>query len=278
MPKITAVINTRNEESNIRYCLETVKWCDEIIVVDMESDDKTVEIAKEYTEKVFSFPKGQAYVETARKFAVEKASGDWILLIDADEMISLQLADVLKKLSKRHDLDVIKIPYRHFIMGAVIENSGWGYSPMLRFFRKDTMLFNDTIHAGLNPVNTAKILQLEYLHDNCIIHFSYYDSYHFVYKMNNYTNIEAQHLYGKKIKYSCVKLIESSLRQFLWRYVKLGGYKDGVRGFFLCIMMAFYQALSHIKLWELYELEHDPVKVRYERIRQEILGRWKEKN
>jgi len=278
MPKISAVINTRNEERNIRYCLETVKWCDEIIVVDMESHDKTVEIAREYTEKIFTYPKGLAYVETARKYAVEKASGDWILLIDADEMVSPQLAEVLEKISAKHDIDIFQIPYRHYIMGAIVENCGWGYSPMYRFFRKGAILFNETIHAGFNPLNSARLHQLEHVDDNCIIHFSYNDSYHFVEKMNNYTKVEAQHLYDNKTQFSCYKLLNRSVRQFLWRFIKLRGYKDGCRGFLLCLMMAFYQALSHIKLWEMYEFEHDPVKVRYERIREEILGRWKGKS
>ena len=94
MAKISAVINTLNEESNIAFCLETLKWCDEIIVVDMQSEDRTVEIAANFTDKIYNFER-VGYVEPARKFAVEQATGDWILLIDADELVPKQLADKL---------------------------------------------------------------------------------------------------------------------------------------------------------------------------------------
>ena len=87
MIKISAIINTRNEEHNIRYCLETLRWCDEIIVVDMESEDNTIKIAREYTDKIYSHPKVLAF-DIARKYALEKAPGNWILQIDADEMIT----------------------------------------------------------------------------------------------------------------------------------------------------------------------------------------------
>src|SRR5674476_460941 len=92
MPKISCVINTFEEAQNIRFCLEALTWCDEIIVVDMFSSDETLKIAKEYTDKIFLFEQ-KGYVEPARKFAVEQATGDWILIVDADELISAPLKE-----------------------------------------------------------------------------------------------------------------------------------------------------------------------------------------
>jgi glycosyltransferase involved in cell wall biosynthesis len=275
MIRISAVITARNEEKNIAYCLETLQWCDEIIVIDMESEDKTVEIARKFTERIYSHPKVLAF-DIAKKYAVELASGDWILLLDADEMVSVSLAAELKSLSLREDLDIVKIPFRHYILGDIVNYSGWNDTPLPRFFRQGAILFSDKIHDYMHPKSSAKMLRLESVVCNSIRHFSYTDSSHFVDKLNRYTNTEAQHLYDRHVKFSCFALLNATLRQFWWRYISLSGYKDGVRGFLVCLMMTFYQAMCYIKLWEMYEFEHDPVTERYERIRQEVLKQWKD--
>jgi glycosyltransferase involved in cell wall biosynthesis len=275
MVRISAVINTRNEERNLRYCLETVKWCDEIIVVDMESTDKTIEIAREYTDKIFSYPLVAAF-DIAKKFAAEKASGDWILLIDADEMAPKTLGMALKAIAEKNEVDIVEIPFRHYIMGACIRYSGWGYSPLPRFFRRGKITFTETIHNYMHKVADARVIQLELRDENGISHFNYIDSTHFVEKLNKYTSVEAQHLFDKGVKFSYYLLFKVSLKEFYLRFLRGRGYKDGVRGFSLCLMMVFYRALSYIKLWERYQFQGEPVSSIYERIKQDILKGWKQ--
>ena len=276
MQKISAVINTRNEEQNIRYCFETLKWCDEIIVVDMESEDKTVEIAREYTDKIYNHEKVLAF-DVARKFAVDQATGEWVLLIDADEMVPKTLADSLLKIVEENRIDIVEVPFKHYIMGAWIKHSGWGYTPMPRFFRRGMIEFAETIHGYMRKVANAGTLRLESKEENCIEHFNYIDSSHFVEKLNRYTSVEALHLFQSGESFSRWKLCKTAFREFYNRYYKAKGYRDGVRGFSLCVMMTFYRALSFIKLWEMQQFKDEAVPARYERIKQEILTRWKAK-
>ena len=97
--KISAVVNTRNEEKNLDACLKSLNFVDEIVVVDMESEDKTKQIAKKYTNKVFNYD-NVGYVEPARNFAINKAKGDWILIVDADERVPRSLAVKLMEIAE----------------------------------------------------------------------------------------------------------------------------------------------------------------------------------
>ena len=275
-PQISAIINTRNEERNIRCCLETVKWCDEIIVVDMESEDRTVEIAREYTDKIFNHPKVAAF-DIAKKFAAEQVTGDWILLIDADEMVPKILSMALKAIAEKNEVDIVEIPFRHYIMGACVRYGGWGYSSLPRFFRRGKITFTETIHNYMHKAADARVVRLEPRDENCIQHFVYRNAAHFVEKLNRYTSVEAQHLFDKGVKFSYYLLFKVSLKDFYWRFFRGKGYRGGVRGFSLCLMMAFYRSLSYIKLWEKYAYSFETVENRYEHIRREIMDAWQNK-
>jgi len=272
--KISAVILARNEERNIRYCLKTVRWCDEIVVVDMESSDSTVEIAREYTDKIYRHAKVEAF-DIAKKFAVEQATGDWVLLIDADEMVPKTLSMALTAIAEKNAADIVEIPFKHYIMGVCVRHSGWGYSHLPRFFRRGKITFTETIHGYMQKAADARLIGLEPRDENCIDHFNYIDSFHFIEKLNSYTNVEAQYLFEKGANFSYSLLFKSLLRELYYRYFKGKGYRNGVRGFSLCLMMAFYRALSYIKLWEKYQFQDEPVNARYERIRQDVLAGWR---
>jgi len=274
MAMLSAVILARNEEKNIRFCLNTLSWCDEIVVVDMDSSDSTAAIAREYTDKVYFHEKVIAF-DIAKKYGVEKAIGEWILLIDADEMIQYPLARRLRSYAEENKVDVVEIPFKNFILGDWVQHTGWGYMPLPRFFRRDKINFTETIHDYMHVLPEAKVMRLASSDENCIYHFAYLDSSHFVEKLNRYTSAEAQHLYQIKVPFSVRRVIMSALLMFNGRYVVGKGYKDGVRGFVLSLMMAFYQALSHIKLWELYQFEDTPVVERYDKIRHDLLSKWK---
>src|SRR5689334_15403747 len=107
--KISAVINTLNEEKNIANCLKSHNWVDEIIVVDMDSDDKTKELCYKYTKNVFNH-KRTGYVEPARNFAIKQATGDWIFIIDADERCPKQLAAKLYEVSSEDRYNFVRVP------------------------------------------------------------------------------------------------------------------------------------------------------------------------
>jgi glycosyltransferase involved in cell wall biosynthesis len=276
-PTISAVIVARNEEANLAGCLETLLWCDEIILVDMESEDRTVEVARKFTDRIHSHQRVPAF-DIAKKYAVEQATCDWILLIDADEMVSPQLAQTLRSRSLETDVDVVEIPFRHYIMGACAEYTGWGFTPLPRFFRKEFILFTGIVHDYMHLVEGARVTRLADSKENCIEHFAYRDSSHFVEKLNRYTTIEAMHLYDGKLPFSIPRLLLAAFREFVRRYFFGKGYREGMRGFSLSLMMAFYRALTFIKLWENYRYENETQDQIYKKMRKDIIDSWCSRN
>jgi glycosyltransferase involved in cell wall biosynthesis len=274
--KLSAVILARNEEHNIRFCLETLGWCNEIVVVDMESSDHTAAIAREYTDRIFTHEIVTAF-DIAKRYAVEQAQGEWILLVDADEMVPAALADDICRLVSENSHDVMEIPFQHYIMGAWVQNSGWGYTPLPRLFRRDAISIEKTIHGYMQIRDGARIYRLPSLPGRCIVHFNYRDCAHFMEKLNRYTGVEAEHLCEQGAEFSYPAMLRAALHEFYCRYLKGKGYRDGVRGFALSAMMAFYRILTQLKLWEMREFMADPVESRYGRLRSTLLEEWREK-
>jgi hypothetical protein len=127
----------------------------------------------------------------------------------------------------------------------------------------------------MHKVQDAKVVRLESRDEICIYHFNYIDSAHFVEKLNRYTSVEAHRLYENKVPFSYRHLISTALKEFFGRYFSGKGYKEGARGFSLSVMMSFYRALTHIKLWEIYQFKDDPIPARYEKIRNRLLTDWR---
>jgi len=246
---ISVLIHTFNEERNIRNCLETVKWADEIIIVDMYSDDKTVEIAMEYTDKVYFFER-VGYADPARQYALEKAKNEWVLVVDADEIVPLKLKNKLLEIIKNDIADVIYIPRNNYFFGKVLKGTGSGalQDRQPRFFKKSFVSFTPAIHRFFQIKKDARIYFIKNPEEG-FVHFSYIDVEHFLEKFNKYTTIEAENMYdGIKpvpslIKFFLIKLV----REFLYRFVKRKGYRDGIYGFSLSILMVTYHIVSYLK-------------------------------
>jgi len=241
----------------------------------MQSADDTVKIASEYTDKIYLVER-KGYVEPARKFAVEMTTGDWVLIVDADELIPLGLKKQLIPLAEDDNVDVVYMPRKNYIMGAWIKNTGWWPDYQPRFFRKGMIDFSDQIHAGSKIDEKARKLFLSDREENAIVHFAYYNVEHFVNKLNAYTSVEAKHLYDDGITFGFKELILSSAREFYNRFFKSKGYKDGYRGFSLSLMMGVYRVLTHIKLWENWQNQGVQVDIRYNELKEEILKKYSE--
>ena len=140
--KISVIIITSNEEINIEDCLHSVEWSDEIIVVDSQSQDKTVEIAKKFTTKVF-IKKWEGY-SAQKKYALSLAENEWVLSLDADERITPELRDEIK-LSIKKDFDGYKIPRENYFLGKHITGCGWNEDYQLRLFKKSKTGLTDSL-------------------------------------------------------------------------------------------------------------------------------------
>jgi len=275
---VSVLINTLNEEENIRNCLESVKWADEIILVDMYSDDKTVDIAKEYTDKIFMHDR-MGYVEPARQFALEKATNNWILVLDADELISITLKKELLKIKEEDFYEVVYIPRKNYFFGEEMKATGWGpmNDKLLRFFKKNKVNFSSRIHKSIQVSKNAKKIDLD--KKAFIVHFNYLGVEHFLYKLNKYTTIEAENSYDNNEKFRLKNLIFSPIKEFLIRYVFQKGFKDGIKGFVLSFLMATYRLSSQIKLFFIEKYQNKNVekkiKNRYNEVAESILKNYR---
>ena len=268
MTEISATVVTLNEEENIRDCLETLTWCDEIVIVDSYSDDDTVEIAREYTDKIYTFER-TGYSEPARKKALEEASGEWICMIDADEMVPTSLATQLQNTASTDDYDVIYAPRKNYILGKWIRGAGWwpDYRPVL--YKNEEAILSGEIHDFLSFPDEVAELRLEPVSENAVVHFNYTDVYDFISRMNRYTEIEASQTDVRRTDFLIKPLKEFGVR-FLWN----SGYKLGFRGIFLSIFMSWYKFLVVAKAWEQENWGGENVYLeRYEDISNDILSK-----
>lgn len=246
--KISVVINTYNEEKNIERCLKSVKdFADEIVVVDQHSIDETVKIAKKLGAKVFQH-KHTVYVEPARNFALSKATGDWIFLIDADEEIPSSLAKKLREVAEKNSVDVVEIPRKNIIFNKWIEHSRWWPDYLIRFFRKGKVEFSNTIHEP--PKTSGVKIQLEPLEENAIIHYNFQTISQFVSRLNRYTDIQSEELVKKDCSFDWKDLVFKPSNEFFSRFFAGAGYKDGLHGLVLASLQAFSEFVVYLKVWE----------------------------
>lgn len=252
-PKISVLINTLNEEKNLPYALRSVKpWADEIVVVDMYSEDRTVEIARDYGAKILFHDRVMEF-DIARKYAIENASNEWMLILDADEIVPAPLSRRLLEIVSENKIDVVKIPYLNFLAGAPIYYSGWGPDQVkhFRLFRRGKLKIKPSVHNYIEISPGANVKELFFHSDGAIIHFSYLDFEHFITKLNRYTNIHALQAAKTGEQPYIAKALFRAARKFLAFYLLRKGYRDGWRGIYLALLMFFYEISTFAKLTQL---------------------------
>ena len=244
--KISAVINTKNEAKYLKKCLKSIKnFVDEIIVVDMHSKDETVAIAKSFSAKVYRH-KPLSWVEPVRNYALSKAKGDWILLLDPDEYITKTLARELTKIAQRDDINFVHIPRKNIIFGKWLRHSNMWPDYLIRFFRKNTVTWNKEIHSqpqtegvGITLLDSEKL---------AIRHINYTDIDDFVKRALRYSDTQANELYKQAYKLKISDLILKPVQEFNSRFFSLSGFKDGLHGLAFCLLQSFAVLLVYLKL------------------------------
>ena len=245
---ISILVHTLNEEKNIRNCLESIKWADEIVIVDMYSDDKTVTIAEEYTDKIF-FHERMRYADPARQFGLGKATNEWVFQLDADELVPLILRDKLIQIIEDDSADIVSVPRNNYFFGHLMENAGWGslQDSHHRFFKKDFVFITPNIHSSHIEREDARYYEIKDPKVG-VIHFNYIDVEHFMEKLDRYTTIEAENLYESNDDIRFRSIINQIYNEFKNRYLNQGGRKEGFRGFGLSFLMATYRVVTYMKL------------------------------
>lgn len=248
---ISVVVNSLNEGEKLKRCLSSVKgWADEIIVVDMESSDKTQEVAKEIGAKIFSHKKVD-YVEPVREFAVSKARSGWVLVLDPDEMVTEGLKEKLSEVAGNNLADAVKIPRLNFIFGKKIKRTNFWPDKHIRFFKKDKIRFSEMIHSY--PEVSGSVLELPNEEKFAIAHYPYKNVREYMERMERYSGIEAKNLFDLGEKFSFFNLLYKPAYDFARRYFRHLGFLDGWQGFLLSFLQAYYYILVEVKLRKLGE-------------------------
>jgi len=243
MSKLTAVVITHNEEENIGRCLKSVReLVDEIVVVDSGSTDKTIEIAKKFGAKIYS----RKFDNFAgqRNYSIEKANGEWIISLDADEVVTKALAKEIKNSIQDTQYLAFFIPRRNIIFGKEIKHARWSPDKHIWLFKKSKAKFVGKIHEEVKVNGNVGDLI------NSKIHYSHKNVGEFLAMLTNYTEFEAEKLVKSGKKFEIVKMLYFAKRSFIGRYFYKRGFLDGWQGFTLSYLRAVYILTVWVKVWE----------------------------
>ena len=247
---VSVVIIAKNEAGRIRECLESVRWAEEIILVDDHSTDETVRIAHEYTDKVFQ--RAMDIEGKHRNFAYGLASKEWVFSLDADERVTPELREeIAALLAHGADCNGYTVPRRNFVGKVWAQYGGMYPSAQLRLFRKGEFRYDE--QAEVHPQAYMKDPRGQLKSD--ILHYTYRDFTDAIAKLDRQTDLEARKWFRERRKVGLFSILRKMIDRFWRQYFGKKGYKDGVIGLFLAVNAGMYQFLSYAKYWELRKAE-----------------------
>lgn len=245
MSTLAVVVSAWNEEQHLARCLTSVSWADQLIVVDNTSSDKTPEIARTFTEHVYTQPNRMMLNEN-KNFGFSKATTDWILSLDADEELSPELSRELQQLMEQEENDAYWLPRKNIIFGQWIKHGLWWPDKQLRLFRRGKGKFPcKHVHEYIAVQGKTA----EATHP--FVHYNYRFISQYIRKMDQiYTENEVIGYLETHKQLHWHEAIRMPVRDFVKIYFSLEGYKDGLHGLVLSILQAFYAFVIFAKAWE----------------------------
>ena len=241
MEKISITIITHNEEKNIERCLAGLKWADEIIVLDSFSNDKTVEICRRYTDRVYQ--ENWSGFGRQKNLCAAKASHRWVLNLDADEVVSPEGAkEIRSELEKGPAHPVYSFPRKNHFGGRWVCHAGWYPDRIARFYDKTRVAFTEPfVHEKLYPDDDPGTFH------EPLLHYSYTGMEDYIARQNSYSTLSAQERIkqGKGATYAdlCLRPPWAFVKSFVFQQ----GFREGFLGFFLAVATAFYTFLKYAK-------------------------------
>lgn len=240
--KISAIILSKNEEKNIERCLNSVKdFSDEILLLDEFSQDNTVEIAKKFGAKIIKNRNSEDF-SFARNKGSKNAKNKWVFYIDADEELVGSLPDLEK--AEQDDIFAFKIKRKDFLWGREIEHGENGKWNEIRLLNKNSGMWRGKIHEVFVTKKEAAFLKFCFLR-----HYPHQTVSEFLSEINKYSDIRAKELNNLKVKSTVFDIAFYPLAKFLYDYIFLFGFLDGVHGFVIASLMSFYSFLVRSKLY-----------------------------
>ena len=243
---ISVIVIARDEALRIETCLRSARFADEIVLVDSGSTDDTVAIARKYADQVIETA-WRGYGAT-KQLALEHASGDWVLWLDADERVPPDLRDEILATVDAGEHAGYRIARKTFFLGRWIRHCGWYPDYVLRLFRRaaEPRFSDDEVHESLRIQGTTGDLKHPMIHDtDPTLH-------HYLRKFNSFTSLGARQLYLSGRRFRLTDLMFRPIFTLVKMYVLKRGFLDGLPGFILCGLSACYVFAKYAKLWHLH--------------------------
>ncbi|MFH1050462.1 MAG: glycosyltransferase family 2 protein [bacterium] len=248
MEKLSVTIITKNEELNIERCLDALKWADEILVVDSGSVDGTLDICRRYGCKIIEI-QWMGFGKT-KKFAVDNAKYDWILSVDADEVVSQELKENIQSILNRPQFNGYKINRKSYYLGKMIKYCGWQNDLPLRLFNRNFGNFNEKIiHEYVDMREPIGII------NECILHYTYQSVNQHFDRMKNYAVLSAMEKFELNKNSSIIKALCNAVLKFFKMYIIKFGFLDGKNGLLLSFNSSIGIYLKYINLWEMNKMK-----------------------
>lgn len=266
-PTISAIVIAQNEAEMIANCLETLKWCDEVIVVDNESTDHTAEIADRWGARVVE---GKGSFADLRNQGLHKCKADWLLYIDADERVIPSLAKEIRGVVLDTTHDALSVNRSNVLYGHVLEHGGWNQDRVVRLFRREKLLkWEGEVHEHAVIEGTTGELKTQLLH---LTHRNIVDG---LIKSAHWTPIEARLLFEAGIpKVKASTIIRKGVMEVWRRIVVKQGYKDGGAGWVEALVQGMNRMLVYMQVWELQQKPSLPE--RYQKFETQVSHLWKQ--
>ena len=245
-PTLSVLIITRNEEENIHSCLESVTWADEIVVVDACSDDRTVEISRQFTDRVYSnawpgFP-------AQRNFGLERTTGKWVLILDADERVTPEARDeILPHIARvdREEVVAYRIPRRNYFFGRWLRWGGAFPDLQWRLFKRGFIRYDETSLDTPIIGGASAILQ------SPLDHFTGRTIQQRLKKLDAETAVKARETVVKRLRIGWADVTFRPAAAFVKIYLLKQGFRDGLHGLVYATLVSFYTFVRYVKAWEL---------------------------
>ncbi len=249
---LSIVLATHNEEANLGRCLESAKEiADEIVIVDGESDDKTVEIARKFKAKIISTPNLPTHFHEMKKKAIDAATGEWTLQLDADECLTPALSNEIKLvITRSSSVNGYWIPRKNYFLSRFLTKGGQYPDYTMRLYK------NGKGNLPAVDVHEQAVVKGEvgYL-TNPMLHYGTPNFKNYMLRSNKYTSLMAEQFAAAKLPISVVSAINylffKPLAEFLWIYIRHRGYVDGFPGFIFALFSGLRFGIAYIKYWQL---------------------------
>lgn len=249
-PRIAAIVLTYNEERHIADCLATLRWADERIVFDSFSTDRTEQIAQGAGARVIQHP-FQNFAQQ-RNAALAAVHAEWVLFVDADERCTDRLAAEIRSVACDDDPPVWAVPRDNYLFGRLTRGAGWYPDFQARLFRVGRAIFDPQREVHEVAKFDGEMGHLR----NTLVHYNYDSVAQFHEKQRRYAELDAGMLFKQGVRPRLRNFFLQPLREFRRRFFSLGGYRDGVHGLRLCLLLAYYNFDMYRRLRGMWKSSH----------------------